>query len=160
MKFLMLLLAPLWASLAASGELGFESPRYLRVTLERAAFDSDAADRFYQTRKETPAGGAPIAVGYAAMSHLVKAKHAVNPASKLGYFSSGRKLLEASIERSRSSVELRYLRHSVQNNAPWFLGYSDNLSEDAKVLNRYVTAKPRRDRDLYRRISKYLKEEG
>lgn len=96
----------------------------------------------------------PLWIGYRGMAYMLKAKHAWNPYLKLSHFQAGRELLEKAIAREPENIELRFLRFSVQSNAPSFLGYSSNLDED---LTTILTGWPGlRDDDLKQRIRQYL----
>lgn len=57
-----------------------------------------------------------------------------NPAEKLNYFGKGKELLEKSIANDYWNEELRFLRYSVQDKAPWMLQYHDKLEEDSYYI--------------------------
>jgi hypothetical protein len=57
-----------------------------------------------------------------------------NPAEKLSYFSRGKDLLEKAIANDYWNEELRFLRYSVQDKAPWMLQYHDKLGEDSYYI--------------------------
>jgi hypothetical protein len=57
-----------------------------------------------------------------------------NPADKLGYFSRGKDMLEKAIANDYWNEELRFLRYSVQDKAPWMLQYHDKLDEDSYYI--------------------------
>ncbi len=57
-----------------------------------------------------------------------------NPADKLSYFSKGKELLEKAIANDYWNEELRFLRYSVQDKAPWMLQYHDKLEEDSYYI--------------------------
>ena len=57
-----------------------------------------------------------------------------NPADKLSYFSTGKELLENAIANDYWNEELRFLRYSVQDKAPWMLQYHDKLEEDSYYI--------------------------
>ncbi len=80
-----------------------------------------------------------LALGYLGAYQTVWANHAINPLQKLNTFSKGKKNLEAAIVKDSKNVELRYLRYSIQKNAPGFLNYTQNLKEDLEILKNEVT---------------------
>ena len=49
---------------------------------------------------------------------------------KLFYFQKGKKILESSIKKKPNSVELRFLRYTIQKNLPRFLFYYNHLDKD------------------------------
>jgi hypothetical protein len=57
-----------------------------------------------------------------------------NPADKLSYFSNGKEMLEKAIANDYWNEELRFLRYSVQDKAPWMLQYHDKLEEDSYYI--------------------------
>jgi hypothetical protein len=76
----------------------------------------------------------PLASGYRGAYSMIMAKHVFNPISKLKWFNSGKHILEEAITAAPNDTELRYLRLSVQINAPGILNYSDNIKADSQHL--------------------------
>lgn len=78
------------------------------------------------------------------------ANHVFSPISKLKTFNKGKKNIEQAIKKEPDNVELRFIRLSVQKNAPNFLGYHYNINEDiqfiknnrsqikSNVINQYI----------------------
>ena len=62
------------------------------------------------------------------------ANHVFSPIGKLNTFKEGKKNIEQAIKKEPENVELRFVRLSVQKNAPSFLGYKSNINEDAKFI--------------------------
>ena len=52
----------------------------------------------------------------------------------MSHFKKGKEKLAEAIKADPDNVELRFLRFSVQAEAPAFLGYRDNLEEDKIIL--------------------------
>ncbi len=65
---------------------------------------------------------------------MKKASVISRPFEKLNLFKSGHGKLEAAIAADRDNVEYRFLRLMIQEHAPKFLKYNDNLAEDAKMV--------------------------
>ena len=80
----------------------------------------------------------PILVGYKACGTMMMAKYSPNPFSKLSHFRKGKKMLESVIAVNDKVVELRFLRYSIQTNAPSFLGYNNHIAEDKMFLEKGV----------------------
>ena len=80
----------------------------------------------------------PVLMGYKACGTMLMAKHVPNPFSKLLHSRMGKKLLETIIAVNDKIVELRFLRYSVQTNAPSFLGYNSHIAEDKMFLEKAV----------------------
>ncbi|MBS1917374.1 MAG: hypothetical protein JST87_13935 [Bacteroidetes bacterium] len=71
---------------------------------------------------------------------MKKAAIVPTPGQKLNLFKSGHKKLEASINLDTKNAEFRFLRLVIQENAPKFLNYHNNITEDAAfVRNAYKT---------------------
>jgi hypothetical protein len=85
----------------------------------------------------------------AAMANFVKAK-----TEKIKLFNEGKKILEQSIKNDSSDTELRFLRFTIQTNAPKALGYHKQIENDKKhILTHYNEI---RNITVKGRISEYL----
>ncbi len=84
--------------------------------------------RSLQSRKDA------VHIAYLGAFQSIWAKHAINPLNKLGTFRKGKKNIEEAVKMAPNNVEIRFIRLSVQLNAPGFLGYNDNISEDKKFI--------------------------
>lgn len=80
-----------------------------------------------------------LTLGYLGAYQAVWANHAINPFQKLNTFSKGKKNIEEAIKKDFKNVELRYLRYSIQKNAPGFLNYKNNIEEDLKYLKENLS---------------------
>ncbi len=78
----------------------------------------------------------PIAYGYQALYYFMNAKYTFWPGDKFANFAKGKDRIEAIIKRYPNEAELRLIRYSVQYNVPSLLNYSQDLSEDRKILQR------------------------
>ncbi|MFD2603492.1 hypothetical protein [Flavobacterium suzhouense] len=76
----------------------------------------------------------PIRIAYLGAFQTIWAKHTLNPFEKLKTFKEGKANIEESVAQSPSDMEIRFIRLSVQLNAPKFLGYSNNIEEDKKII--------------------------
>ena len=75
--------------------------------------------------------------GYEGCFYFIKCKFNNNAIEKLLYFNKGKKLLETAIKQDPKSVELRFLRYSIQKNIPRFLLYN-NLEKDLNFVNENI----------------------
>lgn len=75
-----------------------------------------------------------IALAYLGAYQTIWANHVFNPLSKLATFKKGKNNIESAISKEPENVEIRYIRFSVQKNAPSFLGYNSHLKEDRDFL--------------------------
>ncbi|RZK49741.1 MAG: hypothetical protein EOO99_05165 [Pedobacter sp.] len=76
----------------------------------------------------------PLKQAYLGAFQTIWAKHVNNPINKLSSFKNGCKNIELAVHKNPQSVEIRFIRYSVQKHAPRFLGYADNLKEDQALL--------------------------
>jgi hypothetical protein len=84
----------------------------------------------------------PILKGYIGGVNIAQSKHAPLP-EKSEYLKTGTALLDNAIKENPNSLELIFLRLTIQINLPSFLGYHDNLEEDKKfVLAHHASAAP------------------
>jgi len=79
-----------------------------------------------------------LLLAYKGATLTLMAKYAKGAKTKTGYFKEGKKLIEQSISAAPKNIELRYIRLSVQENAPKIVRYKKNISEDKEyILNHY-----------------------
>jgi hypothetical protein len=76
----------------------------------------------------------PVYLGYKGGATMIQAKYSFNPIRKLSYFTNGKNMLEKGIGMDPSNAELRFLRFTIQNNAPSFLGYKSDIHSDKNFL--------------------------
>lgn len=76
----------------------------------------------------------PLLAGYKACATMIMATYVINPFKKLSIFKQGKLLLEGSIAKDKKNIELRFLRFSVQTEAPQFLGYNKAMQEDKSFI--------------------------
>lgn len=71
---------------------------------------------------------------YKACATMMMASHMLNPFRKFSYFNNGKELLEKGVAADIENAEIRYLRFTIQSNAPSFLGYNQLISNDKYFL--------------------------
>ena len=64
----------------------------------------------------------------------LKAKFSKSKEEKKKYFKEGVSIIENAIKTDSSNIEIHYLRLSVQENSPKFLGYHKNVEEDKEII--------------------------
>lgn len=132
---------------------GEPSVQQLRTMYYEASKSSSAANKFYDSIKDAD-DASPLQLGYRAMAEFMKCYHSFNPVTKLNYFAKGKSTLEHAIALAPESIELHYLRFTVQTNIPFFLSYSSSVNADkAFLLKNYPTLK---DDELKSLIRDYM----
>ncbi|WP_410220715.1 hypothetical protein [Pedobacter sp.] len=81
----------------------------------------------------------PIFLAYLGGFQTIWANHTFNPIEKLRTFNKGKKNIQKAILKDPDNVEARFIRFSVQKNAPFFLGYNLNIKEDEEFLKIHRT---------------------
>ncbi len=68
---------------------------------------------------------------------------------------TGTQILEEAIKEKPNTLELIFLRMTIQTHLPSFLGYTDNIESDKKfILENYSSAMP----ILKARVIKFIKK--
>jgi hypothetical protein len=67
---------------------------------------------------------------------MKKSKLVTNVNDKLSLFKEGKSLLESEIYKDTTNAEFRFLRLIIQENAPHFLGYYQDLDKDAHYISK------------------------
>ncbi|MGI6516760.1 MAG: FAD-binding domain-containing protein [Fermentimonas caenicola] len=78
-----------------------------------------------------------IHLGYLGALQTIWANHVFSPISKLKTFKVGTDNIEQAIQKEPGNVELRFIRLSVQKNAPSFLGYQSHIKEDMEFIENH-----------------------
>lgn len=97
----------------------------------RAMFDDeDVCDRIAARLKVEDTEADPLMKGYLGVLTIARGTHRINPFARLGTFNDGVDILEAALAGDPNSVELHFLRLSIQVNVPGFVGYDEQRTED------------------------------
>ena len=128
----------------------------IRSLFEQAEIQKSSCIKLIKLLEPYNEGKFPILMGYKACGTMMMAKHVPNPFSKLSHFRKGKKMLETVIAVNDKVVELRFLRYSIQTNAPSFLGYNNHIAEDKMFLEKAVPCL--NDAVLRNKIYAYLRK--
>lgn len=126
----------------------------IRDLYEKSATDKITCQKLVKALKNYNEINNPSKAGYRACATMMMANYLINPVQKLSSFNQGKSLLEKCIQKDKTNIELRYLRFSVQSNAPSFLGYYEHLKEDKKFLIQNVVNLD--DENLKKKIITFL----
>lgn len=126
----------------------------IREHYYKASEQKSKAESFMLRFDKVGAKSDPILVGYKGVASMLQAKYVLNPYNKLKHFNSGKGWLESAVKSSPSDVELRFLRFCIQTNAPFFLGYSDEIDRDKEIIMARWSALA--DTDLKKRIADFM----
>lgn len=78
-----------------------------------------------------------IYLAYLGGLQAIWANHTINPISKLQTFNKGKNNLEKAVKMMPDDIEIRFIRLSVQRNAPRFLGYYPQIKEDEEFIRKH-----------------------
>jgi hypothetical protein len=129
----------------------------IRKQLREAINDSKTADSLYKSLSAIK-NRTGIIEGFIAGVQALKAKHAWNPYAKIKYINNCEKTFEKAVVADPHNIEIRFMRFSVEDSVPGFLGYKKNLAPDSEEIitqldkKNYGTA----DKILTIEIIKYL----
>lgn len=134
MKFL-LSLAFILSNFAALASLA-----ELRSLFAVANVNEAANKRLIELTKSAKLKTNPIEYAYHGAGLMAMANHVYWPGTKLEYFDKGKVKLEKAINFDLKNVELRFIRYSIQNNAPAMLGYYDDIEADRLFILEHINA--------------------
>lgn len=106
----------------------------LRQLYKQAADNSSICDKLYKMLDNKETEQYPILLGYKGAVQAIRAKHSFLPHVKLSRFTEGASIIDRAIVKDSESLELRFLRFTIQANSPAFLNYRTNLDEDTQLL--------------------------
>ena len=101
-----------------------DSVRALYLT---AYINQENCEKFRENISKIKNQNTNLMQGYEGCCYFIKSKFTNNPVKKLKYFDKGKHLLENAINDAPKSVELKFLRYSIQKNLPRFLLYYENI---------------------------------
>jgi hypothetical protein len=97
-----------------------------------------------------------LKAAYYSAAEMFLSQYKLNPFSKIEAFNLGKHRLDGAIEADTMLIESRYLRYTIQQNAPSLLKYTDHLKSDRRFLINTVRSIKTTDPDLYTKICSYL----
>tara|TARA_Y100000766_G_C18405955_1_gene364976 strand:+ start:93 stop:500 length:408 start_codon:yes stop_codon:yes gene_type:complete len=81
---------------------------------------------------------------YLGAAMVLEARYSKSYFSKISLFKNGSRKLDDAINKKPKFVQFRWLRYCLQKNAPKFLKYNKNLTEDSLFINQYGTNQQKR----------------
>jgi hypothetical protein len=128
----------------------------IRDLYEHAAINEDKAKQLLKLTENANETNA-VLLGYQGAGYMTLANHSMLPTTKLAYFQKGKKILEMALKTAPNNLELHYIRLTIQLNIPSFLGYSNQIKLDKKILLQHIKTNPLSATfDLEKRIIAFL----
>ena len=109
----------------------------IRDQYSNAYTSLSSCNSFGATLKSVDDNSSTLIKGYKACFYFIKCKFIKNPFEKVKYFKKGKNLLDSAIEDNPKSVELIFLRYSIQKNLPSFLMYN-SMDKDINFINENI----------------------
>ena len=95
----------------------------------------------------------PIYRSYNIVSKIIESKYLINPLKKVKVFKENTKRLDSLLVIYPKILEIRFLRYSIQSNAPKILGYTNFVSEDYEFIMKNISYA---DEDLKKIIMSFM----
>lgn len=96
--------------------------------------DSGITDELYKDLSNVSEADNIILYGYKGAILTLKAKHAKSIKEKKNFFKEGVGIIESALASNPDNIELRFIRLSVQENAPKIIKYNTKIEEDKNFI--------------------------
>ncbi|CAN5529614.1 hypothetical protein BH09BAC6_BH09BAC6_27530 [soil metagenome] len=147
----------LWLSLVQLSTLSVKTfdLSKIRHLYQRAALEKQDARQLNQLMLHVDVNTmAAVLICYKGANEMIQAKYTFNPIVKFKKFNKGKELIKMAISRDPLSLEMRFIRYSIQSNLPSFLGYREELDLDKRFMVN--NTKTNTDPELKKMIFNYL----
>ncbi|MFN3404474.1 MAG: hypothetical protein ACK40G_10300 [Cytophagaceae bacterium] len=104
----------------------------LRLKYKASVENSALNDSLYEALKNF--GKPAVILAYKGGTEALKAKHSSNPYKKLQLLKNSLNTLAAAVAADPDNIEIRFIRYSIEDNLPAFLGMSEHLAEDKAAI--------------------------
>ncbi|SRX72227.1 hypothetical protein [Aequorivita antarctica] len=106
----------------------------IRSSYPKAAGSTEITTNLDENLANITSSDKPVLLAYRGAVLTLKAKFAKSRSEKKDFFKEGVSLIESAIKTEPSNIEIHYIRMSVQENSPRFLGYHKNIEDDKRFL--------------------------
>lgn len=113
----------------------------LRTYLQKAGKDEDAGQEFNKLMANYN-GKDPVVLGFKAASEGVMAKYAWSPYAKLKHLRTSADLFEEALKPDKNNPEVCFLRMAIEFYIPRYLGMSENIENDKRIVLAHLKAYP------------------
>ncbi|QCX01484.1 hypothetical protein FGM00_15725 [Aggregatimonas sangjinii] len=114
----------------------------VRADYRSASENQEEAEKLYTELASVSDTDEVLLLGYKGATATLMAKYAKGVSAKTAYFKEGKGLIEQAISTAPDNIELRYIRLSVQENAPKIVRYHKEIDEDKQfILDHYPNLK-------------------
>lgn len=117
-----------------------EEMEKIKQAMVKAVESQSVTDSLYSKLTGKKSDNALI-IAYIGTLEALKAKHSWNPYQKVRFVSLSQKTMAKAISLEPYNLQIRFMRFSIQHYTPQFLGYSNNIKEDLKIIIRHYKEK-------------------
>ncbi len=126
----------------------------VRLKYKKASQSKEKTMTLFTQLEEISKNDEIVLVAYKGAVTTLKSRYQNGFKNKKTTFKEGVSLINFAIEKQPNNIEIRFVRMSVQQNVPKFLGYNFNLEEDKNfIFSRLDQIK---SPDLYSYIKEYI----
>lgn len=125
-----------------------------RTLYQKSATDKPSCELLYQRLTKTTCDDNPVLSGYFGAVNANMANHIKEPAQKLKYFNTGRRIIEKAVQTDSLNAEIRFIRFTIQSNCPKSLKYNSSIPEDKAYLISYLHKN--KNTEFKKRMTSYL----
>lgn len=114
-----------------------ESKDIIRLRLFAAVKDASLSpallEDLYQIKPKDE-----LTLGYIATTEALMAKNTWNPFRVFHHLNQSKKFFDSALKNNMQNIEIRFMRLSVEENLPSYLGYSKHIDEDSKFILEHL----------------------
>lgn len=145
MKNTFLIILALFVSvLATSQDIG-----KIRSQYPEAVKSEEISSKLNKELSNINSSSNPVLLAYKGSALTLKAKFVKDRKDKREFFKEGASLIESAVKTDPQNIEIRYIRLSVQENAPKVLKYNKAIQEDKDfILKNYATISSKNLNDI------------
>lgn len=110
-----------------------QSLETIRAQYPQAINDAELTTTLYDALSDVSETDV-VVLAYKGAVATLKANYAKRVKDKKTYFTEGAQLIETAVKADPQNIEIRYIRLSVQENAPKFLKYNDSIEADKAFI--------------------------
>jgi hypothetical protein len=146
MRFLLLLIITFAAQTGFSQEVSISQARSMYFSMDS---DQKSVLKLCKLMNADKQSSVPVLLAYKGASSAASAGQVDGVKNKFSYFKKGKSDLEQAIKLDPKDPEIRFLRLATQTNAPGFLLYKGNISEDKDLVLKGLSGFLLKDADRF-----------
>ena len=108
-----------------------------RKEFKKAVFNDKVTNEVYQVLVSSKIQD-PLTQAYVAYFTALKARHVTSPYEKIKHVRSFDLTIKKAVALAPNNLEIRFLRFSIQDQLPTYLGYSKELAVDKKMILQQI----------------------